>query len=173
MTWNYPSLGLKNSTAAKAESGWARVLEGTQQCHLCHLCAQWKEGHLPWSLGTTISVITWVCNNWGYAEPACPEALPSSSEKSLKLSTGGKVNVWHWPWLPDSRDFCGIEHTSAHMPQGSGPPGGRPLAQMPAGSREEWQSWSHEGQKDSSVASKNHSGGSSAISSSVRQALMF
>lgn len=130
-------------------------------------------GHLPWSLGTTISIMTWVCSSWGYAELAYPEALPSSSEKSLKSSVHGKVNVWHWPWLPDSRNFYGVESTSSHMPQGSEPRGGCPLAQMPAGPRKEWQSWSGEGQKDSSGASRNHSGSSLVISSSVRRALMF
>lgn len=151
--------------------GWG-VRRDTAMSSVSPLCSV-EGGHLPWSLGTAISIMTWVCSSWGYAELAYPEALPSSSEKSLKSSVSGKVNVWHWPWLPDSRNFYGLESTSSRMPQGSGPRGGCPLAQMPAGSRKEWQSWSGEGQKDSSGPSRNHSGSSLVISSSVRQALMF
>lgn len=151
--------------------GWA-VRRDREQCHLCHLCAQWKRSS-SLELGDHHRIIIWICNGWGYTEPAYPEALPSSSETSLKSSVHGKVNVWQWLWLPDSRDFYGVASTSSHKPQGSGPRGGCPLAQMPAGSREEWQSWSHEGQKVSSGASQDHSGSSLVISSSVEQALMF
>lgn len=99
-------------------------------------------GHLPWSVGTTMTTITSVGKGWGYGA-----SLPWGSALifwEFFKAAWSQVNVWHWPWFPDPRDVHKVESTSCYN-HGTGPPGGCTLAQMPAGSGEEWPSWSHEG----------------------------
>lgn len=126
-------------------------------------------GRLPWSVGTTMTIITWAGKGWGYRA-----SLPWGSAfifwEFFKAACS-QVKVWHWPWFPGPRDAHKVEstlcynhgtldlHGAALWPrclQGLGKSDSRdPM------------------QDDSSETSKNHSGSALVTFSSVREALMF